>query len=242
MAKSDKNADGPKGGGKAYNVLLGQILNGELLPGSRLPIEQELAEQYGIARSTLRRALDRLRKDELIISRQGDGHYVAGFAAGDRLEMHIGVNCTFEDLFEVRKNLDGMAAAHAAMNRTQECLDEMSDAINAMRAEIGKEHINLVNIRRIDIEFHQTIASCSNNALLRGLIEAHAAALGPYWIMWMKLDEAEGRSIVRRTLKEHNLIFAAIEAGNSVAAESAMRSHFMTSLDRQKSINMHSKQ
>ena len=233
---SDSDADGLKGGNKVYKILLRQILEGQLLPGSRLPIEQELADQYDIARSTLRRALDRLRSDKLIVSRQGDGHYVAGFAVSDRHEMHIQADCTFDDLFEVRRPLDSMAAAQAAINRPPEFLEIMGDAINAMRSELEQEPVNLVNIRRIDIEFHQAIASCSSNMLLRSLIEAHAAALGPYWIMWMKLDETASKLIAERTFKEHNLIFTAIEAGNSNAAEAAMRSHFMTSLERQKSV------
>lgn len=232
----ERAVGGSKGSDSVYKSLLRQILQGELLPGSRLPIEEELAGQFAIARSTLRRALDRLRNDKLIVSRQGDGHYVAGFADCDRHEMHIEANCTFDHLFEVRKHLDSMAAAHAAINRPSEFLGEMSDAIDAMRTELANEEVNLINIRRSDIEFHQAIANCSSNMLLRNLIEAHAAALGPYWILWMKLDQAASRQIVQRTFKEHNLIFAAIDAGNPEAAERAMRSHFMTSLDRQKSI------
>ncbi|MFY0615753.1 MAG: FadR family transcriptional regulator [Hyphomicrobiaceae bacterium] len=230
----DSHADGLKGGNKVYKILLRQILEGTLLPGTRLPIEQELAEQHSISRSTLRRALDRLKNDKLVVSRQGDGHYVAGFAAGDQHEMHIKTDCTFNDLFEVRKHLDSMAAAEAALNRPPEFLMLMSNAIDAMRNELNAKQLNLVNIRRIDINFHQAIASCSDNILLRSLIDAHAAALGPYWIMWMKLDEEESRLIAQRTLRDHNLIFAAIEAGNPEAAESAMRGHFMTSLARQK--------
>ena len=232
----DSNAARPKGGNEAYEILSQQILQGELLPGSQLPIEQDLADQHDIARSTLRRALDRLRNDKLIVSRQGDGHYVAGFTAGDKLEMHIATECKFDDLFEVRRQLDSMAAAQAAISRPPEFLNAMRDAIDAQRAELDKEVLDFVSIRRIDIEFHQAIASSSNNLLLRNLIEAHAAALGPYWMMWMKLDYAEARLIAQRTCAEHNLIFVAIEAGNSEAAESAMQSHFMTSLDRQKSV------
>jgi DNA-binding FadR family transcriptional regulator len=234
---SNDRAVGPKGGSRVYKILLHQILQGELQPGSRLPIEQELAEQHNIARSTLRRALDRLRNDKLIVSRQGDGHYVAGFSNVNTYEIHIEANCTFDDLFEVRRSLDSMAAAQAAINRPPEHLETMGKAVNAMRSMLEQEPVNLVNIRRIDIEFHQAIASCSNNMLLRSLIEAHAAALGPYWIIWMRLDEVESRLIAERTHKEHNLIFAAIEAGNPDAAESAMRSHFVTSLDRQKFVN-----
>jgi GntR family mannosyl-D-glycerate transport/metabolism transcriptional repressor len=42
-----------------------------------LPSEAALAAEYGIARSTLHRALERLRAERLIVSRPGKGHVVA---------------------------------------------------------------------------------------------------------------------------------------------------------------------
>ncbi|GAB3472303.1 hypothetical protein GCM10027436_88720 [Actinophytocola sediminis] len=55
-----------------------QIESGELPPGARLPAELELAEIYGVARGTVRRAVLELRKDNgvLVVSR-GLGTFVA---------------------------------------------------------------------------------------------------------------------------------------------------------------------
>ncbi len=46
--------------------------------GARLPPERELAERLGVARETLRRALDELQSDGLLERRQGAGTFVAG--------------------------------------------------------------------------------------------------------------------------------------------------------------------
>ncbi|MEM8973058.1 MAG: FCD domain-containing protein [Pseudomonadota bacterium] len=226
-----------RSGNRVYRELLSKILDGLLAPGSRLPNEQELAEEFCVARSTLRRALDRLKQDKLVVSRQGDGHYVSGFSRNESHEVRIAVDCTFDNLYEVRKQLDCMAAAQAAMTRPQEQLDNMADAIDATQRELDRPSIDLLNIRRIDIEFHQAIANCSSNVLLRSLIDAHAAALGPDWITWMKLDQDSSRTIASRSNREHNLIFAAIQAGNPAAAESGMRSHFMSSIERAATIS-----
>lgn len=52
------------------------ILTRKLAPGDRLPSQPELAARYGVARETVKRALDVLRSDRLIISRQGSGAFV----------------------------------------------------------------------------------------------------------------------------------------------------------------------
>ncbi len=53
------------------------IGSGELPPGSRLPSEAELAELYGVARGTVRRALTSLVESETVIVVHGRGTFVA---------------------------------------------------------------------------------------------------------------------------------------------------------------------
>ncbi len=52
------------------------ILDGVFPPGTSLPSERELCEQYGVSRSTLREALKALEDSELIQSRQGVGWFI----------------------------------------------------------------------------------------------------------------------------------------------------------------------
>lgn len=53
------------------------IASGEFPPGSRLPREEELASQYGVARNTVRRAIEELRdKRGLLETFHGRGTYV----------------------------------------------------------------------------------------------------------------------------------------------------------------------
>ena len=52
------------------------ILDGVFPPGTSLPSERELCEQYGVSRSTLREALKALEDNELIQSRQGVGWFI----------------------------------------------------------------------------------------------------------------------------------------------------------------------
>lgn len=58
------------------NKLRAAILTGRLAPGEKLPSQPDLATRYGVARETIKRALDLLRTERLIVSRQGSGAYV----------------------------------------------------------------------------------------------------------------------------------------------------------------------
>src|SRR5256885_2605050 len=52
------------------------ILTRKLAPGDRLPSQPELSARYGVARETVKRALEILRAERLIVSRQGSGAFV----------------------------------------------------------------------------------------------------------------------------------------------------------------------
>ena len=49
---------------------------GELAPDTRLPSELELSEQYGVARVTIRRALEELRDQQKVVTVHGRGTFV----------------------------------------------------------------------------------------------------------------------------------------------------------------------
>ncbi|MEV6800160.1 GntR family transcriptional regulator [Micromonospora rifamycinica] len=58
------------------NKLRAAILTRRLAPGDKLPSQPDLAARYGVARETVKRALDLLRAERLIVSRQGSGAFV----------------------------------------------------------------------------------------------------------------------------------------------------------------------
>lgn len=62
---------------QVVNHLAGRIESGQLAPGSRLPAERELSGFYGVAYDTIRRAMNELRKRELIVTVHGRGTFVA---------------------------------------------------------------------------------------------------------------------------------------------------------------------
>jgi len=58
------------------NKLRAAILTRRLEPGDKLPSQPDLATRYGVARETVKRALELLRAERLIVTRQGSGAFV----------------------------------------------------------------------------------------------------------------------------------------------------------------------
>src|SRR5262245_33969530 len=69
-----------------------EIGRGRIKPGARLPGELHLAEQYGVARHTIRQALARLEQEGLVVTRHGLGT----FATDKVLKFRVGTQMWFE--------------------------------------------------------------------------------------------------------------------------------------------------
>ena len=63
------------------DALCRRMLTGKLQPGEMLPPERELCEQFASSRITIRRALQILVEDMLVVRRQGSGTYVSATAS-----------------------------------------------------------------------------------------------------------------------------------------------------------------
>ena len=94
--------DAPRGlPGELVARLTADIVSGKLLPGSRLPTEQEMIAATGVSRTVVREAVAALKADRLVVTRQGVGAFVAdtrapplpggfrrAFAAARRAQCH----------------------------------------------------------------------------------------------------------------------------------------------------------
>jgi GntR family transcriptional regulator of arabinose operon len=70
QSKSSKHA-------RIYNDLMQSLKEGHFLEGDRIPTEHELANQYGVSRPTVTKALNRLKKEGLITRKIGSGSFVS---------------------------------------------------------------------------------------------------------------------------------------------------------------------
>ncbi|MEC3951703.1 GntR family transcriptional regulator [Nocardia sp. CDC153] len=84
-----------------FGYLKDQIIRGDLLPGAEVPSERELAAAWNVARPTAAKALQALRQDGLVESRQGSGTFVrephAAPRARERLEWAAALGTAYSD-------------------------------------------------------------------------------------------------------------------------------------------------
>lgn len=187
----------------AYDLILEAIDRHIYTPGDRL-VESELAERFGVSRTPVREALQRLETQGLL-TRDGRSLIVASL---DHTEM--------AELYVVRGELEGLAAKLAARHATPEevgVLREMLEADQALADDPSA-------LARANKRFHKQIHLASHNRFLvkqLDLVHRSMALLATTSIA------AEGRGA--DTLKEHGQIVEAIEAGDGDAAKIALRDH-----------------
>ncbi|BER92943.1 GntR family transcriptional regulator [Atrimonas thermophila] len=177
---------------KIYEILLNKIINGEIKPGTRL-IERDLAEEFGVSRTPIREALNRLAKDDLIEVMPHRGAYVKGLKAEDIIE-----------IYDIRASLERLALRLAIpsippseIKRLKHMVE--SDTLNTKENEIQ-------HLVTIDREFHRLIASCCNNKRLVALLENLANVVNVFRMMDAPIEDR-----AKKALQEHLAILDAIE-------------------------------
>ena len=150
------------------------ILQGDLAPGSRLPPERVLAEQFGVNRLTLRSALARLSAASLIRVRQGSGYTVLDYReeAGPRLlPSLIGIACVeghfpiiTADLLLVRRQLARALLERLATDTPP--LAAVSASIDAFEACV-REGADLSSLTEADLAVVTALVDATGSAVLR---------------------------------------------------------------------------
>jgi DNA-binding GntR family transcriptional regulator len=187
----------------AYQLILEAIDTGVYKPGSRL-VESELADRFGVSRTPIREALQRLETQSLL-TRDGRSLIVASLDHSQLSELYV-----------VRGELEGLAARLAARHATPEEKRVLRDMLESDR----KLQNDPEAMARANRRFHKQIHLASHNRYLvqqLDLVHRSMALLASTSIA------AEGRTV--DTLEEHERIVRAIEAGDGDAADAALREH-----------------
>lgn len=203
------------------------IASGDLKPGQRLPAERELCEHFGASRSSLREALRCLSIVGVLNARVGDGTSVApdgGKFLRKVIEWRlISEKHDIEDLLEVRIALEGLSAANSAKNATAEDIGAMRALLARMRPAIRDER----RFAALDLDFHILLAGASGSPLLWDLVSMIRSQLARGLSRALRLPNAAALS-----LREHLVIFDAIERRDPEAARRAMQDHLEAVLER----------
>ena len=187
----------------AYDLILEAIDTGIYRPGDRL-VESELAERFGVSRTPIREALQRLETQSLL-ARDGRSLIVASLDHNQLAELYV-----------VRTELEGLAARLAAQHAAPE-------EVRVLREMVEEDAALLDNpeaLSRANRRFHSQIHLASHNRfLVRQLDLVHRSMA----LLATTSLAAEGRG--ETALAEHREIVDAIERGDGDAAYAALKKH-----------------
>jgi GntR family transcriptional regulator, transcriptional repressor for pyruvate dehydrogenase complex len=197
------------------------IASGEFRAGDRLPKENELAARIGVSRGSLREAICALELVGVVDARQGAGTYLTNLTPALLLDvMSVVLDFTQDEsilqLLEVRRVLEPAATALAAARATEEELDDVRAAMDAMRRARDPEPLV-----EADAAFHSAIAHAAGNPALASLLDNLS---GPTIRarVWHAIEEQRAGDEAK---SEHERILAALEARDPELSRAASAVH-----------------
>lgn len=194
------------------------IRDGQYLVGSKLPPERELAEQLGVARSTIREGLRILESSGFVRIVHGVGALVeADTPRSNMLEELLSASgTTVRELFEVREALESKAAELAARRRSDADLSKM----RALLEEAGQADIGNERFIELDALFHASVARATANRLMATIFDNIGSAFTEYSQRVIDLPGRRARAHVG-----HERIYECIASQDGSAAREAALTH-----------------
>ncbi|QCI67359.1 GntR family transcriptional regulator [Phreatobacter stygius] len=183
-----------------------EILKGLRRPGDKLD-ERQLAEQFGMSRTPVREALQRLAASGLVISRGRQGLQVAQLSLADLL-----------DAFSIVAELEGLASAQAARRIQPDQRQRLQAAHAACARAADAEDVE--GFYEANLVFHETIAAASHNRILQEELRRLTLKISPYR---RTITYQPGR--MQSSIPEHGQVMEAILRGDGAQASQLMRAH-----------------
>lgn len=209
----------------AYQVvseeLQRMILNGSFKPGQQLPSEIDLADRFGVNRSTVREGIRQLESEGLL-RREGRKRLLIAVPKHDdispRIERALLMHeVSFQELWQVALALEPVAAALAAKHATEDHIAAIAANVEATArvVEAGEPS------DKLDTEFHTLLAESSGNrALLLSREPIGQLLFRPYVELGRTVKQAP-----HRNLEAHRALLDAIRDHDAERATLWMQRH-----------------
>lgn len=205
----------------AIEQIKDMIVRGDLRPGDKLPIENELAASLGLSRGSLREAVRALAVMRVLEVRQGDGTYVTSLEP-ELLLQSIGFfteldqESTLVQVLDARRMLEAGAAALAAHFASPAELATLERLLEEMpRCASIEDFVDN------DMEFHRVIATASRNDVVVALLD-NLSSRTTRARAWRGSTE---KGANERTVEEHRAIYEALVAHRGDIAAALITAH-----------------
>ena len=204
------------------------ILDQGLGAGDALPTEAQLAQDLGVARTSVREAIKALESLGIVEVRHGEGLYVREYNFDPVLEtLSYGIRFdarTLLELLQLRSWLEGAVIVEAVDRMSADDIRRLEDIIRRWSRAIQTGESTVELARELDEGFHRSLYTCLKNNMLMKLIEvfwvAFAEFIGPY------------RAEPSIDLAEHVAILEAVKAKDRLRARQAVLANIRRNEER----------
>ncbi len=190
----------------AYDAIKEDILRGRLQPGDPIPHDR-LLKRLGVSRTPLREALLRLEREGFIEIHPRMGTFVAQL---NLLEIR--------DMYEVRRELEGLAARHAAAHADPQRLEELERRLEALDTGHGAD---LAALSDAGHALHDLILEYCDNRVLARMIVSLQEHFRRFRVFSLGISEK-----VLSSHQEHMAILRALKRGDGSEAQRLIHLHF----------------
>ena len=194
---------------QVYEILKDSILNGDIPPQQKLK-ETRVANELNVSRTPVREALLMLELEGMIRISPQDGFVVQGIT--DKKQVN--------DLFQVRGQLEGMAARLAAENITPDNLHQLKSTLELMKTKMEDNPDAREDFLKFEFFFHRLIYQAADNEYLNEALNK----------LFEKINRFRSKSFTRmdrmkEVYEELEEIYNHIAAGEAEKAERAALDH-----------------
>lgn len=218
---------------KAYQDVVEQIqeaiMEGSLKPGSLLPAERELKEQFGISRGTLREALRVLEQKGLIEIRTGvAGGSVIREVNSENLSDNLGLlirnrAVSLRDLAEFREGMEGSVAALAAQRATEPDRSQLERLLVEAEGHLKEGRKGWDAFVRTDEQIHLALARISGNQLFIAVLTSVYHNIHTYYENYLPWNKA----LLQENFDDLRNIVAAVSEGDAERAREMALGHVL---------------
>jgi DNA-binding FadR family transcriptional regulator len=201
-----------------------EIVSGRLEPGTTLPAELRLVEDYSVSKTVIRETMQLLAAAGLVRIQHGKRTTVQPEEAWDVLNRLVQEGLRDEglagelvnELYQVRDMVEPKAAEWAA----ERASDERRQSILRIVEQMEESSSNVDLLLEYDLDFHLAIGQAAGNRVLRAILHSCHEVLRLNWTLTDPGPEAR-----QAIIDHHRLIAEAIVRGDGAAARDAMRQH-----------------
>ena len=215
------DADPKLGAADIAALIRREISKGNMQLHDRLPPERVLAETYGAARGTIRKALTRLEQEGFVETRPGSGTYVIhkpAEANSTAIE-----NATPLELMDTRFALEPHICRLAVLHGRRTDFDVMESLCARMEDSVGDP----IKFSEADTAFHHALVDSTRNGLLIWIIDRIGHVRGQD--DWTRMRHLTlDRQTINTYNAQHRQILNAIRTREPERAANMMKEHLET--------------